>query len=332
MVRAAHSLFDPDALRPALAGRFEGPGAFEACRLFRSFINDVYQLEGRDGRLYYLRVSQAGWRSLAQVVSEAALIEAVAARGGRVARPVPLAGGGFAFELEAPEALRPAVLFEEAPGADLNFAGADGPANAEAYGRAAAALHLAMDGLPAFPDRPGWMQAEVLDGPAAILGEVMSSERRRLDTVVERLRAILAEACDLSQGMCHGDLNTSNLHFREGRATALDFDCAAWGWLANDIAAFARGVTLSRHPGPEASALIAEFLRGYGQVRPIPPADRAALPAFLLIQRIWVASLHLGGRDHRWGRINFGPAYVQRFCDWLEAWAPVLDEPPDWLI
>lgn len=333
MVRAAHSLFDPDALRHDLAGRFEGPRDFAACRLFRSFINDVYQLEADDGRTYYLRVSQAGWRGLAQVVSEAAVIEAVAARGGLVARPVPLKAGGFAFELEAPEAARPALLFEEAPGDDLTYGGADGPANAELYGRAAASLHLAMDGLPAFPDRPGWMRAEVLDEPVAILGRTLSADQsRRLDQVADRLRAFLGDAGPLSQGLCHGDLNTSNLHFRQGRATALDFDCAAWGWRANDIAAFARGVTLSRRPGAEASSLISAFLRGYQQVRAIPAADHVALPAFLLTQRIWVVSLHLGGRDHRWGRLSFGPAYVQRFCDWLDAWAPILDEPPDWLI
>ena len=306
MVRAAHSLFDTEALRAELAGRFAGPAGFGAGRLHRSFINDVYQLQGDDGRLYYLRVGQAGWRTAAQTASEMAIIEAVAARGGSVARPVPLTTGGFVLDLEAPEAIRPAVLFQEAPGADLTYAGDEGPANAELSGRAAGALHLAMDGLPAFPERPGWLQAEVLDEPVAGIAPLMSADGALvLERTAGRLREFLADAPDLNLGLCHGDLNSSNIHFRDGRATAIDFDCAAWGWRANDISAFARGVTLGRHPGAEASALITGFLRGYQAARPIPPADLAALPAFLLIQRL---------------------------ADGLAAWAPILDKTPDWLI
>jgi Ser/Thr protein kinase RdoA (MazF antagonist) len=130
--------------------------------------------------------------------------------------------------------------------------------------------------------------------------------------------------------MCHGDLNTSNLHFDGETATVLDFDCAAWGWRANDISGFARGVTLFRYPGDEATNLISSFLRGYQDVRCIPEADYEALPAFLLAQRIWLTAVHLEGR-HRWGLSSFGPAYLKRFYEWLTAWSPILDNRPGWL-
>jgi Ser/Thr protein kinase RdoA (MazF antagonist) len=331
MVRAAHSLFDTEALRQGLAGVFQGLPTFDACRFFRSFINDTYQLEAA-GRLYYLRVYQAGWRTAAQAASEMAIIEATAARGGSVARPVPRSDGGFVLELEAPEAIRPAVLFHEAAGADLVFAGEGAAARARLYGRTAATLHGAMDALPAFADRPGWLRSAVLDHPVEVIGRVMdATSRAALERVAERLDQVLSDPPELTLAMCHGDLNTSNLHFVGESGVAIDFDCAAWGWRANDISGFARGVTLARLPGEAATALIGGFLSGYQSVRAIPPADYNALPAFLLIQRIWIVSLHLEGRD-RWGLNNFGPAYVQRFSDWLAAWASILDERPDWLI
>lgn len=331
MLRAAHSIFDTEALRTRLSGLFEGLSDFEACRFFRSFVNDTYQLEA-GGRLYYLRVYQAGWRTLAQARSEMALIEAVAARGVRVAKPVALHDGdGFVLELEAPEALRPAVLFEEAPGADLTFHGAGGPKNADLYGRVAAELHLALDGLPSFPDRPGWLGPDVLDRPLKVIGPLLAAEPRvTFGQTVRRLHDVIAATPGLTMAMCHGDLNSSNLHFDGDIATVLDFDCAAWGWRANDISGFARGVTLFRHPGDEATNLISSFLRGYQAVKRIPGVDYETLPAFLLVQRIWLTALHLEGR-HRWGLASFGPAYLQRFSEWLAAWSPILDKRPGWL-
>jgi Ser/Thr protein kinase RdoA (MazF antagonist) len=100
--------------------------------------------------------------------------------------------------------------------------------------------------------------------------------------------------------------------------------------LSNDIAAFVRGVTLNRLPGVEASTLIRSFLKGYQQERSIATADLQALPAFLLIQRMWMASLHLNGH-HRWGNIHFGSHYAIRLINWLRSWEIELDGEPDWL-
>ena len=330
-VKAAHALLDPGDLGRAIDGLFALP-AIERVALHRSFINDTYRVEA-GGRPFYLRGYQAGWRDMRAAAAEMAIIETLAANGAAVARPVPRRDGdGFAIPIRTGNLVRPAVIFEEAPGDDLGFFGADGPANAMRYGLAAAMLHDAADSLTPHSDRPALDRAAMIATPWALIASATdSADRPLLDRIVDRLLARIDGDPDLSWGFAHGDLNSSNIHFTGNEATVIDFDCCGWGWRANDIAAFARGVTLARLPGMEASALIRSYLAGYEAVRPIAPADRAALPAFLLVQRLWMASLHLAGRDHRWGSASFGRPYVARLMGWLAAWESVLDDTPDWL-
>jgi Ser/Thr protein kinase RdoA (MazF antagonist) len=170
----------------------------------------------------------------------------------------------------------------------------------------------------------------MLRRPLAIVGAQFDRKEDRddLTRIGGRLMTALSSA-PLTFGFARGDLNSSNILFRDGGETVIDVDCCGWGYRAYDIAAFARGVTLTRMRGPEASALISTQLAGYVEVSPILPADAAAIPAFLLVQRLWMASLHYE-RQHRFGVASFGPNYTARLIAWLSAWKNVLDVPPDW--
>jgi Ser/Thr protein kinase RdoA (MazF antagonist) len=329
VIRAAHSIFNTEALLVAVNSLFDSI-QFDECLFYRSFINDTYRLACA-GRPYYLRVSQADWRSKPQIEAELKVIESVARAGVSVARAVPTRVGGCVFDLAAPEALRYAVLFHEAPGAELGYGGPDGPQNARRYGEAVGRFHRATASSQAPVDRPALDAVSMLDTPERIISSRLpASERSYFAQLCDRLRNRIFQASNLSLGLCHGDLNCSNIHFEGSRATIIDFDCCGWGWVANDIAAFARGVSLHRGPSVEANALISSFLQGYrGEMR-IAEQDASTLPAFLLIQRIWMASLHLDGH-HRWGYGHFGPSYAMRLINWLRSWEPALDRPPDWL-
>jgi Ser/Thr protein kinase RdoA (MazF antagonist) len=323
-----HSLLDADALGAHVAEAFD-VGAVEDCRFWRSFINDVYRLDA-GGRRWWLRVHPAGWRTRAETQGEVEAILAVAAAGGQAARPAQRRDGGHISELDAPEGLRSAVLFEDAPGVDLGFLGKDGVANARRYGAASARLHDACDAVTAFPVRSFDLDFTVTR-PAAVLGAFLDSDDQdELAGLIERLTAILDAAADeLTTGFCHGDLNCQNLHFAGETATAIDFDCCAFGWRAFELAGFARGVAYLSKPGEAADALISAQIEGYRSRRPIAPADLAAVPAMLLAQRLWVVSLHLEGAA-RWGAINFDRPYAARALAWLRAWAPTLDSAPSW--
>jgi Ser/Thr protein kinase RdoA (MazF antagonist) len=323
-----HSILDADALGAHVAGAFD-IGAIDDCRFWRSFINDVYRL-GAGGRRWWLRVHPAGWRSRVETEGEVEAILAVAAAGAAAARPTRRRDGGYVIELDAPEGLRSAVLFEDAPGADLSFLGKDGVANAARYGAASARLHDACDAITAFAVRRFDLEFTVTRPAAVIAPFPDEAGRDALRRLTERMTAVLGAADGhLTTGFCHGDLNCQNLHFVGESATAIDFDCCAWGWRAFELAGFARGVAYLSKPGDAADALIAAQLDGYRSHRPIAPADLAALPVMLLAQRLWVVSLHLDGAA-RWGAINFDRPYAARALAWLHAWAVNLDEAPTW--
>ena len=194
-------------------------------------------------------------------------------------------------------------------------------ANARRYGEASARLHDACDAVTAFPTRRFDLDF-IVTRPAAVIAPFLDpAEREELARLVERLSAILLAAkSELTTGFCHGDLNCQNLHFAGETATAIDFDCCAWGWRAFELAGFARGVAYLSKPGDAGDSLIAAQLDGYRRHRPIAPADLAALPVMLLAQRLWVVSLHLDGAA-RWGAINFDRPYAARALAWLRAWA-----------
>jgi Ser/Thr protein kinase RdoA (MazF antagonist) len=119
----------------------------------------------------------------------------------------------------------------------------------------------------------------MLRRPLAIVGAQFDRKEDRddLTRIGGRLMTALSSA-PLTFGFAHGDLNSSNILFRDGGETVIDFDCCGLGYRAYDIAAFARGVTLTRMPGPEASALISAQLAGYVEVSPILPRMRPPFP------------------------------------------------------
>jgi Ser/Thr protein kinase RdoA (MazF antagonist) len=314
----AHSLFDASRLGAWIEREFVTPPVV-ACRFHRSFINDTYAVDVHGGRCF-LRVSQAGWRTPAEVEGELAAIEALHAAGASVARPVPRRRGGFVALAEAPEAIRPVVLFREAAGDELTWFGPSASENARRYGHAVASLHQAAVNIPPPADRQTMDLDALVSMPVDVVGRLLATEdREALVHLGARLRQRLEAADGLTVGFCHGDLNSTNIHFSDDAATVFDFDCCHRGWLANDIAGFARGITLGRSPGGEVDLLMRAFLGGYRSVREISIPDSNSLPAFVLAQRIWMASLHVAGA-HRWGAYHFGPAYARRLLGWARVW------------
>ncbi|MCF6386292.1 phosphotransferase [Mycobacterium sp. MBM] len=95
-------------------------------------------------------------------------------------------------------------------------------------------------------------------------------------------------------GLIHADLRLANLMVDPASPaagiTVIDFDDSGWGWYLADLGAVVSWI----EDTPDAERIVAEWLRGYVTVRPLPEQHLALIPTFVMLRRIqltaWIAS------------------------------------------
>jgi Ser/Thr protein kinase RdoA (MazF antagonist) len=98
-------------------------------------------------------------------------------------------------------------------------------------------------------------------------------------------------------GLIHADLRMANLMVDPGNTstvpstiTVIDFDDCGWSWYLFDLAAVVSFI----EDTPEAERMIADWLRGYLEVRDIPAEQLEMVPTLVMLRRLmltaWVAS------------------------------------------
>jgi Ser/Thr protein kinase RdoA (MazF antagonist) len=290
------------------------------CQLINRGDNDTYLVTAAGAR-FALRAYNPERGDRTEVAAELELLEALACRDVPVARPIRRRDGGLLQAVDAPEGTRFVALFAFAegrpPGRGITAE------HGLAYGRAVARMHAAMDSLPRRLARPRNDLARLLDEPvAALLTELahrpadqafLSDLRRRL---TERARG-LPESTPW-YGLCHCDLHKENVLFAPGgELTILDFDCCGYGWRAYELAV----LFWSTRWLPQADAVRTAYLRGYGEVRALEPAELAALRSFVAIQDICIAAVQLGhARRGIHGSRAVDDAFFDTHLRFLRAW------------
>lgn len=97
-------------------------------------------------------------------------------------------------------------------------------------------------------------------------------------------------------GLVHADLRLANLMVDPadlgGGITVIDFDDCGWSWYLADLGAAVSFI----EDTPTGERIIADWLRGYRELNPIPTGDLALIPTFVMMRRImltaWIASHH----------------------------------------
>src|SRR3954464_13976401 len=95
-------------------------------------------------------------------------------------------------------------------------------------------------------------------------------------------------------GLIHADLRMANLMVdptdASGPITVIDFDDCGWSWYLFDLAAVVSFI----EDTPDAERMIADWLRGYLEVRDIPAEHLEMVPTLVMLRRLmltaWVAS------------------------------------------
>jgi Ser/Thr protein kinase RdoA (MazF antagonist) len=333
---AQRSIVSAAALAARLLPRYDLPPPVR-CELLQQGDNDTYLVRtGAPGlpdalARRILRVYRLGKHSRAAVEAEVALLDTLHASGVAVAPAVRQRDGAAVATLEAPEGPRHAVLFAFAPG-DLAGFGMT-LSQARRYGQEVARLHAAADVAPGrFDRRPLDLEA-LLDRPLAHL-DVRLAHRPRdaatLRALAERLRGRLAALPRTGPqwGLCHGDLHKRNVVFAAGDApTILDFDCAGAGWRAYDLAVFLWSTAMQ---GGLGTALWDRYLEGYLELRPLGPAERDAVPAFVAARDLWTMGGEAGHVEA--GAAGCGPlsdSYWDRRLAALQAWCAAAGLGPE---
>ena len=164
--------------------------------------------------------------------------------------------------------------------------------------------HVARWGAPDYFTRFRW-DVEATLGPEARWGNWREAPGLTPDgaAVVERAAAQVADALtEFGQGpdrfgLIHADLRMANLMIdpasgsgRSSPITVIDFDDCGWSWHLADLGAVVSFI----EDTPEAEHMIADWLRGYREVREIPSDHLGMIPTFVMLRRLmltaWVAS------------------------------------------
>ena len=279
-----HSVLDPAALRGEVAAQY-ALGEPSACTLLRSWINEVYELRIGAER-YILKVFRHGWRSPGEVAYEVALMQHLAAGGFPVVPPVARRDGAVVGLLRAAEGPRPAVLYPllegrpPLPPSDAIY---------RLVGQTLATLHCALDTYaPAHPRRTldvwylaeeplGWLQPALRDRPDdwAFLQRLVQRARARLEA--------LQQTGELAWGPVHGDATLDNmLLMADGRIGVYDFDQSGPGWRAYELQSVFYYAWAAQRP-----CFWTALRDGYSSVRPLSPAELAAMPCFVVLNKLW---------------------------------------------
>jgi Ser/Thr protein kinase RdoA (MazF antagonist) len=288
-----------DPFRPAaLAALKAFPIEPDALELVSLAENVTYQVvDRRDGVAYALRLHRPWYHTLDELISERAWIRALAEAGIAVQAPLRTRDGQEYASVTVPGTgeRRYAGLARWATGrvlaevlretsdtwiAEQHFA---------RLGAVTASLHdQASTWRPptAFTrhalDENGFMGSTPHWGPFWDHQALSAAERRLMLDTRARLHAALArlDRQPSVYSMIHADMHPGNVLVDGDRLTVIDFDDAAWGWHAYDIAV----ALLTQQDDPNLPAFERAYVTGYRSVRPISDQVLMSVPMLRLVR------------------------------------------------
>nr|WP_232374722.1 phosphotransferase [Mycolicibacterium mengxianglii] len=259
-----------------------------------SFSENGTFLVETDNRREVLRVHRPGYHSLAAVESELDWMDSVR-RDSAIATPqvIPAVDGRRVVEARIGDDVCLVDLFTFVPGtiAEEDVTGI----SFSDLGAITASLHEHVQNWcpPAGFTRFRW-DLETMLGAGARWGDWRDAPALRVadaETIEAAERKIVDRLTRYGTGpdrfgLVHADLRMSNLMVHEGKITVIDFDDCGWSWFLADLGAVVSFI----EDTPEAQHIVEDWLTGYQQVRPMPPADLAEIPTFVMLRRLMLTA------------------------------------------
>lgn len=313
-----HSVLDPAALLQDVTRQYE-LGTPHNAALLRSWMNEVYQIHTSQGD-YILKVYRHGWRSAEEVAYEVGLAQHLAACGLAVALPISRRDGAYISRLPAPEGERAALLVSRLRGRPPV------PPSEAIYfkvGQLIGQMHQALDSFRSDHPRSALDLRLLAETPLRwLLPHLWArpADREFLQMLAERVRARLADlqaTGRLSWGHIHGDATLDNLVLGEdARLAVYDFDQSGPGWRGYELQGIYHYASLIERPSFWNSAL-----EGYRTAQPLAATDVAAMPCFVVLNRLWCLGVETEILARTRGQATCDDALFDERLGVLRAWA-----------
>lgn len=284
--------------------------------------NATYRIDDpASGRTAVLRVHRTGYHSPGAIESELAWLQALRRDEGLLTPAVYRSvDGREVVDIELDGVTRQTVLFEWLPGAEppedqltgkfelLGEICARMHRHSRGWQRPAGFVRFSWDFDCCVGDSPRWGRWQ--DG-VGIGKEELATLGRAADLMAERLGRY-GQGPDRF-GLIHADVRLANLLVSGDDIQVIDFDDSGFGWFLFDLAT---AVSFIEHD-PRVPAWCDAWLRGYRRILPLPAADEAEVPTFVLLRRLqlvaWVGS-------HRFAdaALELGADFTRGCCEIAE--------------
>lgn len=265
-------------------------GGLKDAKLFRTYTNDVYELDFEGGR-YILKIYGLRWRTTEEVAWELDLLDYLAAREVPLANAIKDKNNKKLGQIDVDGQLRPFVIFEYAAGTKPKP-----PFSKEHYrnfGEACAKMHLATKGFTSAHSKPDFDLNCLIEQPVTVVKPYL--KREDWDFMTEMANRVKTEitslSADMDWGVCHGDMTQDNVHLTDANQFVFyDFDSSAFGWRSLDF----QGMYLFQKEAN--NGIWDAFLEGYTPLKPLSRADISAIPYFVMANTMWGLSVNLTQR------------------------------------
>ena len=136
----------------------------------------------------------------------------------------------------------------------------------------------------------------------------------RLDGVLKQRRADYGKSPERF-GLIHADTRLANLLVDGDDVTVIDFDDCGLSWFMYDVAS---AVSFIEHE-PYIPDLIDAWVQGYRTEEPLPEADAAAIPTFVMLRRLLLVAW-IGSHAETETAQELGPEFTDVSCDLAETY------------
>jgi len=236
----------------------------KSCVFYVFGLHDNYLVKTEESQ-FILRIYRNQWRNADEVFFELELLDYLKQQAQPVASPLQTKTNELAFEIQGPEGVRLAALFNYADGKGLTQE--ISPQESQQLGATIANIHRATTNFSTTHKRHELSPSYLIDHSITLITPFISAEKQHyLADLQARLHKhfIPITQSNADFGICMGDVNQTNFHINTSQQiTLFDFDQCGYGYRAFEIGKFASSLFRS----PNKAQLTQAFIEGYETVR-----------------------------------------------------------------